>query len=159
MTITGNFERFQYFKQTFSKKLEYRSLVESTNIDNATFPYKTALSASNVKRNRMGSTKWTCHKERTSSSNYFSFSKILFQFKNLVQRVDLTSQMSIFLLSQNVRVLSEGAFSVWVSLKPAWTENDRLRTFIHVRKTNWWMSLQKNLIQDLKPQRHTWDIL
>ena len=46
-----NFESFQYFNfetnlwktQTPFKKLEYRFLVESTKIDNATFPCKTAL--------------------------------------------------------------------------------------------------------------------
>ena len=49
-TITGNFERFQYFnfeinflKNTLFKKLEYHFLVESTKIDNITFPYKIAL--------------------------------------------------------------------------------------------------------------------
>ena len=40
-------------------------------IENATFPYKTALSEASVKTNRMGST-----------YKYFIFSKILFQFKN-----------------------------------------------------------------------------
>ena len=64
--------------QTLFKKLEYRFLVESTKIDNITFPYKTALSEANVKTNRMGSTKWTYHKEQSFASNYFPFSKILF---------------------------------------------------------------------------------
>ena len=45
MTVCGNFERFQYFNfetdflENF-KKLEYRFLVESTKIENASFPYK-----------------------------------------------------------------------------------------------------------------------
>ena len=51
MTITGNFEWFQYFNfemnflknANFFKELEYRFLVESTKIDNISFPYKTAL--------------------------------------------------------------------------------------------------------------------
>ena len=34
-------------------KVEYRFLVESTKIENATFPYKTALSEGNVNANRM----------------------------------------------------------------------------------------------------------
>ena len=55
--------------QTIFKKLEYRFLVESTKIDNVTFPYKTALSEANVKENRMGRTKWTYHKERSFTSN------------------------------------------------------------------------------------------
>ena len=65
MTITRNFERFQYinFETNFLKnqnpfrKLEYRFLVDSTKIENATFPYKAALPEGNVKTNRMGSTK------------------------------------------------------------------------------------------------------
>ena len=50
MTITGNFERFHYSnfetsflkKKNFFEKLEYRFLVETTSMKNATFPYKTA---------------------------------------------------------------------------------------------------------------------
>ena len=78
-------ERYKLFK-----KMEYRFLVESTKIDNITFPYKTALSEANVKT--MGSTKLTHHKEQSFASNHFPFSKILFQFRNLVYRVDLMYQ-------------------------------------------------------------------
>ena len=67
-------------------------LVESTKIDNITFPYKTALSEVDVKTNRMGSTKWTYHKEWIFASKHFPFSKILFQFMSLVYRVDLMYQ-------------------------------------------------------------------
>ena len=73
MTISGNFELFQYFNfktgflktKTFLKKLEYRFLAEGTKSENASFPYKTATSEANVKTNRMVSTKLTYHKERT----------------------------------------------------------------------------------------------
>ena len=78
--------------QTLFKKLEYRFLVESTKIDNITFPYKTALSEASVKTNRMGSTKWTYYKEQSFVSNHFPFLEILFQFRNLVYRVDLMYQ-------------------------------------------------------------------
>ena len=63
VTIGRNFERFQYFNfetdffgkgKPFFKKLEYRYLVESTKIENALFPYKTAISEASVKTNRMG---------------------------------------------------------------------------------------------------------
>ena len=47
----------------FFKKLENRFLVESTEIENTSFPYKTALSETSVKTNRMATTKWTYHKE------------------------------------------------------------------------------------------------
>ena len=62
--------------QTLFKKLEYRFLVESTKIENPTFPHKTALPEANVKTNKMDSTKWTYHKQRTFASNYFVFLKI-----------------------------------------------------------------------------------
>ena len=52
--------------KNFFKKLEYHYLVESTKTENVTFLYKTTLSEANVKRARMGSTKWTNHKERSS---------------------------------------------------------------------------------------------
>ena len=70
--------------KTFFKKLEYHILVETTRIENATFLYKTVLSESNVKTNGMGDTTKTYHKEGSFASNYFSFPKNLFQFKNLV---------------------------------------------------------------------------
>ena len=75
--------------KTFFKKLEYRFLVESTKIENASFPYKTALSKTNVKTNRTESAQWTNQKERSFASNYFIFLKILFQFENLLKRVNL----------------------------------------------------------------------
>ena len=78
--------------RTLFKNVECHFLVESTKIENATFPYKTGLSDTNVKWNGMGSTRWTYHKEWSFAINYFIFSKILFQFKNLVQRVDLKYQ-------------------------------------------------------------------
>ena len=58
--------------------------MESTKIENASFPYKTAMSEANVKTNRIASTKWTYHKERSFDSNYFIFLNILLQFKNLL---------------------------------------------------------------------------
>ena len=57
MTISGNFERYQYFNfetnffknENFFQKTGVLFLVESTRIENATFPYKTAQSEANVK--------------------------------------------------------------------------------------------------------------
>ena len=43
--------------KTFLKKLEYRLVIESTKIENTSFPYKTELSETNVKTNRIVSTK------------------------------------------------------------------------------------------------------
>ena len=61
MTISGNFERFQYFNfetdflenENLFQKTGVPFSVESTKIENASFPYKTAISESNVKANRV----------------------------------------------------------------------------------------------------------
>ena len=103
--------------KAFLEKLGYRFLDESTKIKNPSFRYKTALSEANVKTNRTVNTKSTYHKERSFTSDYFIFLKILFQFKNLLQRVDLivtATQMPIFVLFVIARVLFDGASTVWV---------------------------------------------
>ena len=76
----------------FFKKLEYRFLVAGSKIENASFPYKIAISEANVKTNRMMVKKWTYHKDRSFASNCIIFLKILFQFKNLLEKVDLLYQ-------------------------------------------------------------------
>ena len=69
MTVTLDFERFQYFNsETNSLKNK-----NCTEIESATFPNKTALSGANIKTNGMGSTKWIHHKERSFVSDYFIF--------------------------------------------------------------------------------------
>ena len=59
---TFNFET-TFLKNEKFKKLEYRFLIETTKIENTSFSFKTALSETNVKTNRMATTKWTYHKE------------------------------------------------------------------------------------------------
>ena len=56
----------------FFKKLEYQFLVESTKIENTSFPYKTALSETNFKTNRIGKTEWTYHKKQSFNVTFFS---------------------------------------------------------------------------------------
>ena len=67
--------------KTFFKKLEYRFLVESTKIENASFPYKTAISEVSVKTSRMVCTKWTYHKEQSFTSSYFIILKFCFSLR------------------------------------------------------------------------------
>ena len=77
-----NFDRFQDFNfetnflknENLIKKLEYYFLVESTKIENVTFPYKTTLSEANVKTNRMASRKWNHYRVLPATT----FFKILF---------------------------------------------------------------------------------
>ena len=88
VTTTEIFECFHYFnfetnflknENLFPEICIILFLVESTKIESAIFPHKTALPEANVKINRMRSTKWTYHKERSFASNYFIFLKILFR--------------------------------------------------------------------------------
>ena len=58
--------------------------IENTKIENGSFPCKTAMSEANGKANRMGSTKWTYHKERSFASNYLLFLNNFFQLKKLL---------------------------------------------------------------------------
>ena len=55
--------------KTLLKKLEYCFLVESNNIENASFPFKTATSEANIKTNNMVITKRIYHKEQSFASN------------------------------------------------------------------------------------------
>ena len=59
--------------KTFSKKLEYRFLVERIKIEKASFLYKSAILEANVKANKMVITKWVYDRERSFASNYFNF--------------------------------------------------------------------------------------
>ena len=43
--------------------MECHFLVESTKIENTSFPFKTVLSEADFKTNRMATTKWIYHKE------------------------------------------------------------------------------------------------
>ena len=76
--------------KSFFKKLEYSFSVETTKIENTSFPFKTALSEANIKTNRMATTTSTYHKEWSFGSNCFIFLENLFQFDGP------TTQMSIF---------------------------------------------------------------
>ena len=56
VTVSENFKRFQYFNfeidflenKNFFQKTGVQFSVESTKIENASFPYKTAISEANV---------------------------------------------------------------------------------------------------------------
>ena len=90
---TSTLKQIFWKTKTFFKKLECRLLVESAKTENATFSYKTALLEANIKTNRMGSSKWTYHWERSFASIYFNFLKFFSCNKNLLQRIDLMYQL------------------------------------------------------------------
>ena len=81
---TFNFETDFLENETVFQKTGVTFLVESTKIENASFPYKSAISKANDNTNKVVATKWTYHKERSFASNCFIFLKILFQFKSLL---------------------------------------------------------------------------
>ena len=66
--------------KTFFEKQENRFLVETTEIENTSFSFKTALSEGNVKTNRMATTKWTYHKSGVLPATALFFRKIYFSF-------------------------------------------------------------------------------
>ena len=78
-TVTLN--KIFWETESFFKKLEYRFLAESANIENASFPYKNPLSETNVKTNRIVSTKWTCYKERSLPVTTLFFWKFCFSLR------------------------------------------------------------------------------
>ena len=99
MTISDKFvfntltlKQILWKTKTFFKNLEYCFLVETTKIDNRSFPFKTTLSEAIVKTNRMATTKWTYDKEWSFASDYFIFLENLFQVSNLLKRVNLMNQ-------------------------------------------------------------------
>ena len=72
----------QIFLKTkiFFKNLEYTFLVDTTEIENTSFRFKTALSETNLKTNRMAPPNWTYHKEQSFTSKYFIFLETFFLF-------------------------------------------------------------------------------
>ena len=96
---TLTFKQIFWKTKTFFKKLEYRFLVESTKTENASIPYKNSISEANVtKTNRMANTKWAYLKERSFTSNYFIFLKILFQLKTSYK------ELILCIIDQNVHI-------------------------------------------------------
>ena len=104
------------------KKMEYHFLVESTKIDNITFPYKTALSEANVKANRMGSTKLTYHSEWSFAINHFPFLKFCFSLEtSYIELIWRTNHPNDHIHTYRKHwSFTLGCFSLWVSLKSIW---------------------------------------
>ena len=74
--------KFTEKRKSLYKRLEYRFLVESTKIENATSPCITALSEANVKTNRMESSKRMCIKSRgLEVTVFFFFRKLCFSLR------------------------------------------------------------------------------
>ena len=61
--------------------MEYRFLVEIIEIENTSFLFKTTLSETNAKTNKMATTKLTYHKDWSFSSKCFIFWKFFFSFR------------------------------------------------------------------------------
>ena len=66
---TSTLKQIFWKTETFFKKLESCFLVESTKIENVSFPYKTAISEADVKVNGTVSAKWIYDKEGSFASN------------------------------------------------------------------------------------------
>ena len=88
VTISESFKRFQYcnFETNFLETKTFSKKNWST-----AFQLK-PLPEANVKANRMATTKWIYLKEWSFASNYLIFFENLFQFQNLLKRVNLMNQ-------------------------------------------------------------------
>ena len=116
LNVFINFETDFLENRNLFKKLEQRFLVESTKIENASLPYKTAWSKANVDTNRMVSTKWTYHKVLPVTSLFFW--KFCFSLRNSYKELiwctnDPNANIRVFV---SAGILFDGAFSPWVSL-------------------------------------------
>ena len=67
--------------KNFFEKLQYPFLVESTMIEIASFPYKTAISEANVKTYKIVTTKWTYQKEQSLPVTTLFFWKFCFNLR------------------------------------------------------------------------------
>ena len=86
------------------------------------FPYKTAQSKTNDMANRMGSIKWTYHKEQGFATTVFFESFTLLQEPLLKSwSIVPTTQIFIFQHFVSAWVLFGGTFSLWVSLNHFFT--------------------------------------
>ena len=93
----------QIFWKTKSSKLEQLFLVETTKTENTLFPFKTALSETNVKTKRMATAKWTYHKEWSFTLFFLKILPVLEPLKKSLFDVP-TTQMSIFVFFVSVGV-------------------------------------------------------
>ena len=115
----------------------YRFLVESTKIENATFSYKTALSQGNVKVNRLGSTKWTYHKERGFAGTILFFWRYCFRLGTSYEELVWNTQMSIFILFVSAGVLFVGTFPFSFIMLVFWVKSHKLGAtsrWLHARE-------------------------
>ena len=88
MPISRNFEGFQYFNlDTNFLKLEYLFLVESTKTENAIFPYKTAVSKTNVRQIEWGVQYGLISKNRVLLVTTFVFRKFCFSLRTLYKEL------------------------------------------------------------------------
>ena len=107
----------------FFEKLECCFLIESTAIESTTFPYKTALSKVNVKRQ----IEWEVQNGPTTKNAvclsilYRTLRLLLYLFENWTWLLEprINSPFFIFMLSVKAWVLFEDVFSLWVSLAGA----------------------------------------
>ena len=114
--------------KTFLKKLEYSFLFGSTEIENTSFPYKTAISEANVKTNKMVTTKSTYRKECNFSGNYFIFLKILFQFKNSYKEmICCTNNPKVYICT-----FHKCSIFIWLCFSPVSNLNDIFNIILNI---------------------------
>ena len=141
MTITGNFERFQYFNSETNFLKVF--LVESTKIKNSTFSYKTALSEANVKASRMGVQNWLITKNRGLPVTTLFFWQFCFTFRTSYKElIWCTNYSNVHILTFHKRGLFlKSTFFLWVSSRffrfcLCWSVLSLLQLYVSVSNQN-----------------------
>ena len=103
----------------FFKKLEGLFLVESTKIENVSFPYKTAIPEANVKTIEWWVQTGPITKSGVLPVTTLFFWRFYFSLRTSSKELILytNSQMPIFVLFVSAGVLVDGVFTLWVSLR------------------------------------------
>ena len=151
---TTTLKQFLLKTKTFFKKLKYRFLVESTKIENATFPNKIVLSETNVRQIEWRVQNGPAAKDGVSPVTTSFFWNFCFSLRTSYKELTwcMPNQMSIFILFVSAWVLFEGAFSLWVSLRFKYYHKYWIQP-----KTS--ISFWKSLLNFIVPQRRSYQKL
>ena len=110
----------------------------------------------------MGSTKGTYHKERSFTSNYFIFLKILFQESLIKSWFDVSTTQVIFIIFISAGVSFKGAFSLWISLMIVQliTFNvNRINCVQDALKRSWSLTTKQDVVTTSGKWRRIYDVL
>ena len=140
---TTTLKQFLLKTKTFFKKLKYRFLVESTKIENATFPNKIVLSETNVRQIEWRVQNGPAAKDGVSPVTTSFFWNFCFSLRTSYKELTwcIRNQMSIFILFVNGPAAKDGVSPVTTSF--FWNFCFSLRT--SYKELTWCMPNQMSI--------------